>query len=209
MIEYNNIGATFVGAYFKGVEELGLSQADAIEYADDIARRTQVGYKPYEINAWMRSNSGKLMSQFQTWSFNAMNHILYDLGTANIPEDLKSILSDTKTNRTRWRAFITLVVTAMIANAIYKKLGLREPYQAGAALPSIAGMNVGKFGDIGPAKIAKDVISATTSKNQDTRRKAAQRVAGAVVPGGAQMVRFAQGNVLPATEGKKKIQLKD
>jgi len=102
LIEYNNVGCTFVGAYHKAIEELKYPKDKAIEYADAIARRTQVGYKKYELNAWMRSNSGMLMSQFQSWSFNALNHILYDLGTANIPKDIASMFTKTKTNRTRW-----------------------------------------------------------------------------------------------------------
>lgn len=210
LIEYNNIGAAFTGAYHKAISELHYSPEKALDYSDGIARKTQVGYKPYEVNAWMRSNSGKLYSQFQNWSFNGMNYILYDIGAANIPEDLASIMKEDKTNRTRWGVFVGLIAMAIAVNQIYKSLGLRGPYDATAVVPSVAGMNVGKYGDIGPARVAKNVKDAVFSKKPETREKATQRVAGAFVPGGTQAVRLMQGNILPDSKtGKKKTHLKD
>jgi len=204
IIEYNNVGSTFVGAYIKGIEVFGFSDEQAIAYADDIARRTQVGYKPYEVNAWMRSNAGKLYSQYQTWAFNAMNHILYDLGVANVPEDIASMFTDTKTNRARWGSFLALLGVAIITNAIYRAFGLREPYDIKSAIPSVAGMGSGKYSDIGPARIAKDISTIITAKKKETKIRAAQRVAGAFVPGGTQAVRFLQGKVFPESEASKK-----
>jgi hypothetical protein len=202
IIEYNNVGSTFVGAYHKAIEELTYPTDKAIEYADAIARRTQVGYKKYELNAWMRSNSGMLMSQFQSWSFNAMNHILYDLGTANIPKDIQSMFTDNKTNRTRWGALLTLIGVAITTNSIYKKFKLRQPYTLSAALPSVAGLSPGRYTDIGPKRIMNDVVSYTTSKKKETRVKARNRLLTSVVPGGAQLNRFSQGKIFPS-QGKK------
>lgn len=203
MIEYNNVGSTFVGAYLKGTEELGYSKEKAIKYADSIARKTQVGYKKYEQNAWMRSNSGLLLSQFQTWTFNALNYILYDLGTANIPEDLKSLFKENKTNRTRWGKLAALIGVAITVNMIYKKLGLREPMGPNAVIPSVAGLNPGRYSDIGPVKIVKDVGTSITGKKPETRARARTRVLTSVVPGGAQIARFTQGKVFPSKQKKK------
>lgn len=210
LIEYNNIGSVFTGAYHKAIDELGYSQEKAIEYADSLARKTQVGYKAYEVNAWMRSNSGKLFSQFQNWSFNAMNYILYDVGAANIPEDIASIFKENKTNRTRWKALFGLIATAISVNQIYRHFGLREPYEPTAAIPSVAGLDVGKYGDIGPVRVLKNAKTAITGKKKETREKAAQKVVGSVIPGGTQAVRFLQGNVFPENkEGKKKKKIRD
>jgi hypothetical protein len=206
LIEYNNVGSTWVGAYTKAIDRLNYPKEQAIQYADAIARRTQVGYKKYELNAWMRSNSGMLMSQFQTWTFNAMNHILYDLGTANIPKDIASMFGKEKTNRTRWGAFITLVVTSMMVNSIYQWMQLRGPYSPDAAMPSVAGMNPGRYSDIGPIRIGKDVVTAVTSKKAETRRRATIRAVTSLIPGGTQISRFLSGNVFPQRRANKKSQ---
>jgi hypothetical protein len=206
VIEYNNVGSTFVGAYHKAIEKLHYSQPKAIKYADAIARRTQAGYKKYEVNAWMRSNSGMLMSQFQTWSFNAMNHVLYDLGVVDIPEDIKNIFRKDKKQGLRWGAFLTLIGTSIAVNAIYKSIGLRQPYTIDAAIPSIAGISPGRYNDIGPNRIAKDVISAVSSKKSKTRKAATIRVLSNVVTpaGGTQIKRFLGGKVFPEVKDKKK-----
>lgn len=204
LIEYNNVGSTFLGAYFRGVDKLGYSQEKAIDYADTIARRTQVGYKPYEVNAWMRSNSGKLMSQFQNWSFNAMNHILYDLGVANIPEDFASMFTKDKKSRTRWGAFLTLVTSAIVFNSIYKALGLREPYKPQSAIPGVAGITPGRYNDIGPTKIVQNMGTMITAKKAETKKRAAVRVAASVVPGGAQATRISEGKIFPEKKEDKK-----
>lgn len=203
LIEYNNVGSTFVGAYLKGVEKLKYSKEKAIEYADAIARRTQVGYKKYELNAWMRSNSGMLMSQFQSWAFNIMNHILYDLGVANLPKDAASIFTDNKTNRVRWGALITLIATAITTNYIYEKLGLRKPLGIGSAIPSASGINNARYKDIGPVTVGKNVAKIFTAKKKETKRNALIRTATAFVPGGTQISRFMEGKVFPRKEKTK------
>jgi hypothetical protein len=203
VIEYNNVGSTFVGAYLKGIEKMGLSKEKAVEYGDAIARRTQVGYKKYELNAWMRSNSGMLMSQFQSWTFNAMNHILYDLGTANIPKDIASMFTENKTNRTRWGAFLTLIVTAIVTNALYEKVGLRKPLDIGSAVPSVSGINKARYQDIGPVAVGRNIGEIFTAKKPATKISAGVKAVTAFIPGGTQIKRFIEGKVLPTKEKPK------
>ena len=203
LIEYNNVGSTFVGAYLKGVEQLKYSKEQAIEYADAIARRTQVGYKKYELNAWMRSNSGMLMSQFQSWTFNAMNHILYDLGVANLPKDIVSMFTDNKTNRVRWGALLTLIATAITTNYLYEKLGLRKPLDIGSAVPSVSGINKARYQDIGPVAVGKNVAQVFTAKKKSTKIGAAVKAATAFVPGGTQIKRFIEGKIFPPGQKPK------
>jgi len=97
-------------------------------------------------------------------------------------------------------ALIALITTAIIVNAIYKKLGLREPYQPGAAAPSIAGLNPGRYTDIGPVKIAKDIGTSFAGKKPETRARARTRLLTTFVPGGAQISRFTQGKIFPANK---------
>jgi len=205
LIEYNNVGSTFVGAYSKAIEQLKYDQNKAIKYADTIARRTQAGYKPYEMNAWMRSNSGKVLSQFQSWSFNMMNHIVYDLKLGNMPSDIVNFVKGNgEVKSTRWGALIRLVATSIAINMLYKAMGLREPYRVESYIPVLPGFNF-RYYDISPVKIIEDIKTSLTSKNKDTRKKAAIRAATmlALPFGGAQAGRFLQGQVFPEKKGKK------
>lgn len=209
-LELNNVGSVWVGAYLKGTKELGYSEATAIKYADTITRRTQAGYKKYELNAWMRSNSGKVLSQFQTWSFNAMGHILYDLRLANAPRTAQKLLSgrarrllisgpDDKKD-TRVGALIGLAVMAMFVNALYKRLGIRKPYNIGAAVPDIPGVpKLGdqKFGSTGVSGMIENAYGAFTGKKPETRDKKAMKALFSLLPGGAQANRLANGRILP------------
>lgn len=207
LIEYNNVGSTFVGAYIKATEQLKYDSKKAIRYADDIAARTQAGYKKYELNLWMQSNSGKVLSQFQSWSFNMMNHIIYDMKLGNMPSDMVAFVkqgSDIK--GVRWGAFMRLLATSIIVNMMYKAMGLREPYKVDSAIPVIPGFNH-RYYNIAPAKILDDIYNGVASKDKDVRRKAQIRVSTmlALPFGGAQVGRFLEGKVFPdATKGKKK-----
>ena len=196
LLEYNNVGSTFIGAYFKGID-LGYNQAKAIKYADSIARRTQVGYKKYELNAWMRSNSGMLLSQFQTWTFAMMNHIIYDLKLGNIPGKFTG-----KTKKpTRWGALFTLVAISMLMNLLYKKAGLREPYGPESAMPRIPGIG----GAVPPlVRIGQNIATVFAGKKPETKQKAAIRAVTSFIPMGGQVSRFLSGRVFPQNPNEPK-----
>ena len=206
ILEYNNVGSTWAGAYIKATEQLGFGKAKAIKYADAIARRTQVGYKPYEVNAIMRSNKGKILQQFQTWSYNAMNHILYDLKIANLPklgrkpEANRFTGKMPKAKKVEWAAFFGLMVTAIILNSLYKSLGLRAPYGPNAAIPSFPDLpkfGKGKYEQPPLYQLAADAATVFTGKKPETRQKAAMRAGLSVIPAGRQLFRFSQGQVFP------------
>ncbi len=199
LLEYNNVGSTFVGAYFKAID-LGYNQAKSIKYADAIARRTQVGYKKYELNAWMRSNSGMFLSQFQTWTFNAMNHLIYDLKLGNVPGNLVSKFTGKGKKPDRWGAFFRLVVISMLLNYMYKKAGLREPYGPDSAVPRIPGI----AGAVPPIfRVGQNIVSAFVSKKPETKQKAAIRAITSFIPAGTQLNRFFTGKVFPMQPEEK------
>jgi hypothetical protein len=207
LLEYNNVGSTFVGGYFKGID-LGYSQPKAIKYADSIARRTQVGYKKYELNAWMRSNSGMLLSQFQSWSFNMMNHLIYDIKLGNIPQNLLGKFTGKEKRPVRWGAFFTLVAISMLVNYLYKKAGVRQPYEIGAAIPKIPYLTTSRYEEPGPVRIARDIQTLFTGKKPETRYKAGVRSATTLLApfGGTQLGRFFTGRILPQTREERETE---
>ena len=202
LIEYNNVGSTFLGAYFKGIEQLGYSNEKAILYADTIARRTQTGYKKYELPGWMRSNTGRLFSQFQTWAFNAMNHLIYDIGLGKVR----------KPSKVRWGAFLKLMTAVILTNFVYDKLGLNPPFRTSSVMPKLPGTPMRpRYEQTAPEKLITNVITALTGKKADTKKKAAAKAVSSFIPGGTQLERLlVEGKVLPsggrASTGKVKRQ---
>lgn len=213
-IEYFNTGSTWVGAYRKAIEVFKYSPNKALKYADAIARRTQVGYRDYELPAIMRSNTGKTFLMFQSWTFNAMNHVFYDGGVVNIPKDIwfgtKKMLGHkftedmikvgftddgtpiyAKRDSARYAMLLKLFITTAAVSAMFAYANKRKPYEFSSIVPrvptSIEKFPVGKF--------AKDTALAFTSKNPETRFKHGLKAVTSTVPkmGGAQLSRWITG----------------
>lgn len=71
--------ATWVGAYRKGVNQFGLSDANAIKYADDVVIRTQGSASPIDRAPIQRSQLGRAASMFGTYTMNNWGYITRDL----------------------------------------------------------------------------------------------------------------------------------
>ena len=188
---------------------MGMGQDQAIEYADAIARRTQTGYHPYQVPAHMRSGAGKLLSKFQTWSFNAMNHIIYDLKAGNIPKELLDRIKKQEVpdeDKIRWKALFVLIATSILVNSVYKAFGLRQPYAPTAALPNIPFVTTGRYEEPPIVKLRRDINTAIQGKNPATRERAIRRVLTETLlsAGGTQIARFLEGNILPHKGGQKR-----
>lgn len=217
IIEYNNVGGTWVGAYLKAVDVFKFPPEKAYKYADSVARRTQVGYRAYELPAIMRSDTGKLFLQFQSWTFNAMNHLIYDLKLGNIPNAIgnsiskighdKKALPFSKDNRptdVQYRKFFLLVGSLYLVNELYKRFGLREPTSIMSAVPR-ASFPAGRvISDAAKATNADNMIKALAggqpSKHRpETIDKSRNRLLASVLApfGGVQVSRFLEGTILP------------
>lgn len=71
--------ATWVGAYRKGMGEFGLSDANAIKYADDVVIRTQGSASPIDRAPIQRSQLGRAASMFGTYTMNNWGYMTRDL----------------------------------------------------------------------------------------------------------------------------------
>ena len=191
IIEYNNVGSTWCGAYMKGVQVHKMPHAKAVKYADSVARKTQTGYRSYELPAIMRSDTGKLFLQFQTWAFNAMNYLIYDLKLGNIPNAIsKPFNKNNKPSDTEYRKLFILLGTLLLTNELYRRQGWREPSSLTSATPRMS---------FPAGRIAQDIKGAVVSKKEETRKKHAVRALSSVAApfGGVQMGRLLTGTVLP------------
>lgn len=207
-IEYFNVGSTWVGAYLKAIDKFKYSPEKAYKYADTIAKRTQVGYRPYELPAAMRSDTGKLFMQFQSWTFNAMNHLVYDLKLGNIPNSVRNKISNENLpTKVEYGKFIVLLGVLMLVNELYKRQGWREPTSLTSATPRVsfpAGRlfkAAGTLIEAGAGKTGADKLVGLNARNYEpeTVKKAATTIASTLIPsfGGTQISRLSEGRVLP------------
>lgn len=208
IIEYNNTGSTWVGAYLKATDVFKMPQEKAFKYADTITRRTQVGYRSYELPAAMRSDTGKLFLQFQSWTFNAMNHLLYDMKLANIPKQIaKPFTKDNTPSEVRYKRFFLLLGVMMLTNEIYKRLGLREPTSLSSITPRASFPGARVASDLATVTGADNVIKQANGESpskhkEETIAKSRNRLLSTLVSpfGGAQIARFAEGSILPKND---------
>ena len=203
VIEYNNVGSSWVGAYMKAIDKFKYAPEKAYKYADSVARKTQGGYRPYEMPGYMRSDLGKLASKFGTWAFNMMNYFLYDLKLANIPGNIASPITKSPGKKVEFGKFIVLVSTLMFVNALYEKMGLRKPYSPKSIVPQTP-FNRGRYEQPPAGKIVEDVktllpLEGDKKEKPSTRGKALEEITFMLGPryGGAQLRRLFHGEILP------------
>lgn len=216
IIEYNNVGSSWVGAYMKAIDKFKYAPEKAYKYADSVARKTQGGYRPYEMPGWMRSDLGKLASKFGTWAFNMMNYLLYDLKLANLPSKVTG-----KGKPVHFGKFIVLAATLMFVNAMYRKAGLREPYSPKSFIPQTP-ITRGRYEQPPIGRLATDVQTITPlgirnmipfaekqKHRPETRGKALEELLFMLGPryGGAQLRRLFHGDILPVKKEKGNLRL--
>ena len=215
IIEYNNVGSAWVGAYMKAIEKFKFSPKKAYGYADSVARKTQGGYRPYEMPGWMRSDVGKIASKFGTWAFNMMNYFLYDLKMANIPENVASVVTKAPRKEVSFGKFIVLTATLMFVNALYEKMKLRKPYSVKSFTPQTP-LTRGRYEQPPAGRVVEDVktllpLEGKRKEKPETRQKAMEELFFMLGPryGGAQLRRFFHGDILPSQkkESKEKLRL--
>jgi hypothetical protein len=213
LIEYNNVGVSWVGGYLKGIEKFKYSEPVALRYADAVARRSQVGYKKHELNAWMRSSAGRVLGKFQNWAFNAANYLLYDLGLKNIPGNVFSKFTKQPPRKVRWGAWWAIFGMAIIVNAAYRKLGLRQPYGMGSFIPSIPFITQGRYQQPPVSQFITNVERGVgiperpgTNVSPEAMTKARRRAILSFIPAGTQIGRFMEGKILPINQSGQPTQ---
>lgn len=76
--------ATWLGAYREAIDDMKLSEADAINFADDIVVKTQASAAQKDISPIQRTTIGKTMTLFQTFVINDLDFLKRDvLGIGN------------------------------------------------------------------------------------------------------------------------------
>lgn len=211
IVDQQMVGGAFLAGYYKG-KAMGLSEADAIRYADDVAERTQASANQVDRPP---ANMGKLkvnLGQFQTFVFNEWSQIKYDfLKTAlkgektsqgYAQEGLGSIETSKSEGYKRFAAF--LLATAALSK-IYDELGLPNPLKSeGSTVPGVSNPYVNHGWEhvinqipyvsavrFGGSPTPKAILNGIAYLTGDERRKAQalralKSVGVRLIPGGGQ-----------------------
>lgn len=134
------VGGAFLSGYYKG-KALGLDEADAIRYGDDVAERTQASANIVDRSPINRGKIKTSLGQFQTFVYNEWSQIKNDIVGKMIAgekspqgygEGLAGIMEGRATGAKRIAGFV-LATAAM--SAAYDALGLPNPYKQEGAKP--------------------------------------------------------------------------
>lgn len=126
------VGGAFLAGYFKG-RSIGLSEADAIRYGDDVAERTQASANIVDRPP---INTGKLktaLGQFQTFVYNEWSQIRNDMvKKAVLGENSKQGygdgLSGIREGRdVGFKRFLYFSIAAIILSSMYDEADLPNP----------------------------------------------------------------------------------
>jgi len=119
-----NVAWSFNAGYMKARKQLGMDHAEAIQWADDFATRTQAQFDRLYKSPILRNRMvSSTVGQFQTWTTNFFNWLGYDL--VKNP-DLSSV--------DKLKQGATLVGSIMAINHIYGSMGLRPPFEVPSSI---------------------------------------------------------------------------
>lgn len=137
------VGGAFLSGYFKG-KALGLSEKEAILYADDVAERTQASANLIDRPPVNRGKIKTGLGQFQTFVYNEYSLLKKDiiqkiikgeLSKQGYGEGLEGIIEGRSTGVKRLTGFLLATIAL---SAVYDTLGLPNPFkQEDAKLPFV------------------------------------------------------------------------
>jgi N-acetylmuramoyl-L-alanine amidase len=200
-------------AGFDKAKRMGLSDAAAIRYGDEIGRMLHASYQQILKPSLLRGRSGKAVLPFQTFAFNTWNLLTRD----------PRVLAELK-NTSKLRETMQLLGAMAATNQMYSAMGLPEPMSiilpeeltpAGvlqAALESsqvipVAGATLSPSGSLrvpSPTvetlvkgqQAFRDLLTAINSEKESTRDRAwtrFKRFGARLAPAGNQVRNFIEG----------------
>jgi len=149
----------------KGLGE-GMPFEEAVKYADDTAHKTQAAYGRMFKSPMLRNTViGSTVGQFQQYSNNLMNYLVYDLLSRRGGESRMRVIGKAA----------TLLGMAQAVNVIYDELGFQSPFTPSAYIPlwnaivrlaiddedaALVGEGSGKFGTPAAIQTIRDLTLA-------------------------------------------------
>ena len=137
--------ATWRGSYKQAIDR-GMKEKDAIRYADDVVVKTQASAAPFELAPIQRTELGKTITTFQTYTIRFANELFDVFKEAENTKQIASRLA-------------TLVIGGTMMNYLYEDvLGMYAPFPR-----LVRGAREGyeKEGIVGAAKgVGKEVVEA-------------------------------------------------
>jgi hypothetical protein len=134
LMDKEMVGGAFLSGYFKG-KALGLSEEDAIRYADDVCERTQASANKVDRPPINVGNIKVAIGQFQTFIYNQYSQIKKDMLRLGIKgehtyQEYGEGLSGLREGRgTGLKRLMGFIISLIALDAVYEKLGLQSPFK--------------------------------------------------------------------------------
>ena len=174
---------SFLANYAKAIDKLGLDPEDAIRYADDLAQKTQASTRKIFQPPFLRSRLGGTLGQLQTFTTNLYNQIRRDI----------PLIKKTQGGFEAVKTAMTLGISAILINKVYREAGLPEPYSLTSFIPGTGSIRYGSptpalKGGLGVAKVAFGQCETREEGVKDVRD-----FIFSLIPGGRQLQKTVSG----------------
>lgn len=173
----------FLAGLKKATQDLKLPLKEAVNYADDLAQKTQASNRKIFQPPLLQSEVGGTLGQLQTFTTNLYNQIRRDI----------PLIKKEKGALEAVRAAIYLGASMVAINKLYEEVGLPQPYDLVSFIPGAGSV---RFGEPTPALAGAVGLAQTTFGEGRTREEGVRRLgkfAVSLVPGGRQAQKTLQG----------------
>ncbi len=181
------------GAQFEKSLNQGKSFEQSILEADNIAFKTQSGFRKSQLPPAFRSKFASSILQFQNTVNNGLNYLKYDLGKEG----------DERTKWSTFKAGISWLATLLAMNAIYRQFGVTPAVEEWTDIFPLVSM--AEYGEPVTYKIPFALTRMVVVKDPMEREKARRSLKNAAflfLPGGNQIRKTLEGIYVASKGGK-------
>ena len=132
--DHFNVAWGFNTGYIKA-KKMGLADAEAIKYADEIAQRTQAVYDRAFISPILRNRVIQTAVPFQTFTTNLYQWFTRDIARGGLPMKGKEGVFEALSPFEKMGMAIRFLGTAYAINLSYEAIGLRAPWDLKSVIP--------------------------------------------------------------------------
>jgi len=148
------VGASYQAFYRKGLMD-GLEPAEAMEFADIMAGKTQANYFKEALPPFLNTIEGKTLGQFGTYGMNQWELFKRDFG-----KDFKFDEKNPKSVKNFFKQFMVFLTSAYLVDSISEDTFGRQPYDVKSLVDDSVGFAKGELTSGQLLDTSKETISS-------------------------------------------------
>lgn len=192
------VANAYLGKY-RQLTRQGMEHSEAIIEADKFSKRTQASYQKGNLNAILRSEMGKNVLPLQTFTFNLMNHMAFD-----VPKMINE-----RGKAATFAYGLTLLAGMAAVNGVYESLHMTKTWDWMSVIP---GLGYIKYGASGPLGIITNLAKLAFGDDRQTgdAKMNLKKVPWQIIPpfGGEQMRKSIDGYLTLQDPHRKPYEMK-